>query len=63
MNKTQNYVLYVLFFIFTIVWTIVILSPISKEPELVYTKDGCSTYRFYDKGTRHYYTNCEKSNE
>lgn len=60
MNKTQNYVLYVLFCIFVAVWTFVILTPIKQQPELIYTKDGCSTYRFYDKGARNYYTNCEK---
>ena len=55
----RNIGLYILFFIFIMCLTTLMVSPISKEPTLVYTKDGCSTYRFYDKGTRNYYTKCE----
>ena len=60
MNKLQNTILYVLFAILWVLWLIIMLTPIAQEPTLVYTKDGCSTYRFYDKGSRNYYTDCKK---
>ena len=42
---------------------IVIITPVTQEPELLFQKDGCSTYAYYDKGTRHRYTTCENNNE
>lgn len=60
MNTLKLNMLWILFVSFAVIWFLVMLSPIKQEPELIYTKDGCSTYRFYDKGTRNYYTNCEK---
>lgn len=42
---------------------IVIVTPVTQEPELLFQKDGCSTYAYYDKGTRHRYTTCENNNE
>ena len=41
----------------------VIITPVTQEPELLFQKDGCSTYAYYDKGTRHRYTTCENNNE
>ena len=60
MSKLQNYTLWFLFTTFWILWLYVMIVPISQEPQLIHVKDGCSTYRFYDKGTRNYYTNCEE---
>lgn len=31
---------------------------ISKEPELVATRDGCNVYRYYDKGNKIYFNTC-----
>jgi len=42
---------------------IFIVTPVTQEPELLFQKDGCSTYAYYDKGTRHRYTTCENNNE
>jgi len=42
---------------------IVIVTPITQEPELLFEKDNCKTYAYYDKGTRHRYTTCENNNE
>jgi hypothetical protein len=39
--------------------TTVAIQPIYNDPELVASKDGCDTYRFYgDDGHLHYYTKC-----
>jgi S-adenosylhomocysteine hydrolase len=29
------------------------------QPEAMVTKDGCTIYKWYDKGERMYYTKCE----
>ena len=60
MNTLNQFLIGILFISVIAIWFLVMLSPIKQQPELIYTKDGCSTYRFYDKGTRNYYTNCEK---
>jgi len=52
--------LLILFFLST---AAVILTPISQEPELLFEKDNCRTYAFYDRGSRHRYTTCENNNE
>ena len=28
-------------------------------PEALFTKDGCTVYKWYDKGNRMYFTKCE----
>ncbi|CAB4127176.1 hypothetical protein UFOVP84_65 [uncultured Caudovirales phage] len=31
----------------------------ASEPTALFTKDGCTIYRWYDKGQRMYYTKCD----
>ena len=62
MNNYRSFdgVLLMLFTIFFVLLVLVFTTPVKQEPELIFDKDGCKTYVYYSKGTRHYYTNCEK---
>jgi hypothetical protein len=59
-HRSIDGILFVLFIAFFTILALVFTTPIKQEPELLFDKDGCKTYVFYSKGTRHYYTDCEK---
>lgn len=44
-----------------VIFLIFLPSPnyIQREPSALFTKDGCTIYRWYDKGQRMYYTKCD----
>lgn len=52
-----------------VLWAVLCLSPfvliftlplkqVDNEPTVIYQKDGCDVYRYYDKGNRLYFTKC-----
>ena len=61
--KNLDIVLGILFVVFWAFLFVVLLTPVAKTPELLFTIDGCSTYAYYDKGSRHRYTTCENKHE
>jgi len=62
-TKGLNFVLFGLFVLFFIEIFIILITPIKQEPELLFDKAGCKTFVFYEKGNRHYYTDCEDHSE
>ena len=51
--------LIVLFLAIVIELQILERADFSEEPVAVQTIDGCTTYKYYIKGERHYYTKCQ----
>lgn len=34
------------------------INEVDRQPNAIYEKDGCTVYRYYDKGNRMYFTKC-----
>jgi len=47
-----------IFLLFIIEIQLISVIDVKPDPEELYTKDGCTFYRMYDKGDRHYFKKC-----
>jgi len=50
-------------YLFLLALVLISPSPVKEEPKLLFDRNGCKTYVFHHKGSRNYYTDCEKQDE
>jgi hypothetical protein len=62
-TNLMNGILVMMLILFLLSTAVILVTPVTQEPELLFEKDNCKTYAYYDRGNRHRYTTCENSNE